>query len=76
MVGDILPEHIQHMAELWIPGSIAYPLKDRIRFMHELLSRGDAIGGFAVDNPSQPMSWIFRKPGELTRSGFATFTQT
>ncbi len=63
MIQNLLPEHAEVAAKYWNPATIEYPLENRIRYLKELISRYGAVGTFSIDDPTQPLSWIFNKTG-------------
>ncbi len=63
IVQDLLPEHAEFMAKHWKTATFDHPVELKTNYLKELISRYDTVGAFTIDNPSQPVSWTFRKTG-------------
>ncbi len=68
MVQDLLPEHAEFIAKHWKAATIDYPMEIKTNYLKELISRYDTVGAFTIDNPSHPVSWVFRKTGIIAIS--------
>ena len=67
MIKNLLPEHIQLVAEKWnLPNWFTEytPLEKKIDYLNQLILCFDGIGVFPLDDPLRPIAWNFRKPGQ------------
>ena len=61
---DLLPEHLQLVAEKWNLHFTKYmSVEEIVEYLRELIIRFDGVGVFSVDNPDKPIAWCFRKKG-------------
>lgn len=66
-VKTLQPEHAECVAKHWNLKhwfTEVFTFEQKLMLVKELISRFSPIGVFVIDNPSQPVSWVFRKPGK------------
>ena len=72
---DLLPEHAELVADKegwnakrtdlqpWFLDVTSY--EQRLGYFRESIKRFGAVGMFTTDDPSRPVSWVLRKPGNF-----------